>query len=856
MAIVISELNSIITGVFSENQSLDHQVRLNTYRDYWRFYLKKHWSYQRDPGDPTITLNYTRRIVDAVNNFTFKKGFEVKIPDDPATPENEQEDREFVRQKLEDTWRRNHKNLWMIDAAQQGAVTGDLFLRVSWDNEHVLEEPFARVDVIPSHLAFPEFGGPTGVDRKKLKRILVLTPVYEDTRADRSTRLMFPPRDSQYKSVVIMGEEWKAAEFDGSGRVISPVTVQYFRNGEPISDPQPSPIQEIPIVHIPNYPLSGEYYGVSDLVDIWELNRELNEKTTDISDIINYHGCVDEETEILTQHGWKRYSELHEGDMTLGLDRVRNLIVWQPVQRVNVYEYDGFLIEWADDIDALTTPNHRWLAERRIGGSRNYIREMVRTSKAEGEEVAVSQLTRGSRLVLGGGNPRCFAHVSIYSDEFVELLGWWISGGSLDETESGTELSFVCQLNSVKPEHVAEIRGLQSYFVARGETFTEQAELPNGMTRWYLGTELTSRLSAVAPGKKPTFDFLLSLTYGQAVRLFDVLLAANEACGCGEEVRHQDWPERRAFFQALCCMLGKRTTSYHNIRGNGVIGIYSCNTTYIERTRSKEVEYTGKVWCPTVETGLWFARRRGNTYWTGNSPVTIMSGAKIRDLERGANKVWAVPENAKVWNLEISGDLKASVEHFKSLKKAMLELGSVPEEVLGDIQPGASVSGVAMALKYLPIMEKRDIKVLTYGTGLRLVNRLILMTTEIGDPAFGQKMDQLRQGNKYRNDVTFPDPMPHDEAAELEKSRVRLELGLSTRRIELERSGKSQGEIESILQGVKEELEEENESMFDADKPSGLGRGEFQNARGGDPSVRGQKVSATFAKKASEVTLK
>ena len=239
--------------------------------------------------------------------------------------------------------------------------------------------------------------------------------------------------------------------------------------------------------------------------------------------------------------------------------------------------------------------------------------------------------------------------------------------------------------------------------------------------------------------------------------------------------------------------------------------------------------------------------------------MTIISGAKIRDLERGANKVWSVPEAAKVYNLEINGDLAASVNHVASLKRSMLELASVPEEVLGEVQMGANASGAALALRYLPIMEKRDIKVLTYGIGLRLINRLILMVTEIGDPEFGKKMDALNQGNKYRNDVVFPDPMPYDESAELEKSRVRIELGLSTRRLELERSGKSQGEIDAILQGVKEEREEENESLFGEngeEETGGIGRGQFQNARGGDPTVRGQKVSETFKNKASEITLK
>lgn len=257
---------------FTDSIAIDHQRRLHSYRKFWLFYLGKHWTYVRDPGDPTITINYSKRVVDVLCDFTFKKGFKVLIPDDPATPEKENDDREFVRVMLDETWRRNQLPLIALEMGQMGGVSGDVFLRTSWEANDLLEEPHVRVDIIPSHLVFPTFGGPHGVDRKKLTKVLILTPVYRETTgsekaAAKITTTSIRRGDERAQDLVILGEEWKAPVFGPDGTLVRPATVQYFEGGEPIGPATENPLGEIPVVHIPNYPLAGEFYGISDLVD-------------------------------------------------------------------------------------------------------------------------------------------------------------------------------------------------------------------------------------------------------------------------------------------------------------------------------------------------------------------------------------------------------------------------------------------------------------------------------------------------------------------------------------------------------------------------------------------------------------
>jgi hypothetical protein len=64
--------------------------------------------------------------------------------------------------------------------------------------------------------------------------------------------------------------------------------IEEYVNDELI-DSRMNPLGEIPVVHIPNIPVSGSPWGLSDAHDIITINRAYNEIATDVADIINYH---------------------------------------------------------------------------------------------------------------------------------------------------------------------------------------------------------------------------------------------------------------------------------------------------------------------------------------------------------------------------------------------------------------------------------------------------------------------------------------------------------------------------------------------------------------------------------------
>jgi hypothetical protein len=503
--------------LFSEELGLNHARRLQAYRRYWLAYFGEHWSYKRDPGEVENTVNYCRKAINSHLDFAFSKGFENIVPDDPSTTENEQLTRDFIKVKLDETWEKNNKELWLVDCGQGGGVTGDVFARVSWDKTDLFEDAYARVDIIPSHFCFPEFCGPHGVDRKRIKRLLIVIPTFMDVNWNELApgRLLEKNLGNNRVTLVMKAELWTSPVVDENGNIQTPAMVYEYEDNNLISE-RVNPLQEIPVVHIPNYPVTGEYYGISDLVDVVDLNTEFNEKITDISDIIDYHG----------------------------------------------------------------------------------------------------------------------------------------------------------------------------------------------------------------------------------------------------------------------------------------------------------------------------------------SPQTIVKGCRLNQLERGANRIWGIPETGDVFNLELKGDMSAALKHVEFLKKSFQELSSCPDHFWGTPLPISNTSGAALQIMFMPVLQKRDMKAMVYGAGIQRINRLILRMNEIADLDFAKKMKNIK--NRYRNKVKFPDPMPRDEVRELERNKLEKDLGITSRKFILKSRGLTDAQAKDIMKDADKDREEEALQDYEV----GLGSGNGNFARGGSSDTRGEKISEAMNDKA------
>ena len=236
-----------------------HGPRLNRYSSCWAWYLGHHWSYRREMGEQNITMNYVRTMSDYITNFCFGKGIQFKTPEQNAA---------IIPHLLQTVWEQhNSKHYVLWEMGQLAGVTGDCFVKVAY------EEPFidsagithaGRIRIIPLNPAhcFPEYHPH---DRDRILRFKLKYRFWGTS--PEGTRQV-------YTFTEILTED----------------SVEQYINDELI-DQYDNAIGVIPIVHIPNMTISSSPWGQSDIWDIISLNRELNEKMTEVSDIINYHAA-------------------------------------------------------------------------------------------------------------------------------------------------------------------------------------------------------------------------------------------------------------------------------------------------------------------------------------------------------------------------------------------------------------------------------------------------------------------------------------------------------------------------------------------------------------------------------------
>lgn len=191
-----------------------------------------------------------------------------------------------------------------------------------------------------------------------------------------------------------------------------------------------------------------------------------------------------------------------------------------------------------------------------------------------------------------------------------------------------------------------------------------------------------------------------------------------------------------------------------------------------------------------------------------SAPITLVYGAKIGNLEKGANKVWGgLPKDAKVENLGLQGDLTASANYIAETKTAMCEIAGIPETVLGGASAISNTSGVALQYINLPLIERTRIKRNCSTAGLKTVNEYILFIAMYH--GLIEKPEDISMRDFVSNEVTLPDTLPKDELMELQKIQQEMTIGIECRHGAMERTGKT--DIDRKLKEIDAERQEHPE---------------------------------------------
>lgn len=219
------------------------------------------------------------------------------------------------------------------------------------------------------------------------------------------------------------------------------------------------------------------------------------------------------------------------------------------------------------------------------------------------------------------------------------------------------------------------------------------------------------------------------------------------------------------------------------------------------------------------------------------APITIVKGARVQHLEKGARKVWGgIPEKGDVYNLNLEADLSSSLEYLDQLKKHIHNTGSVPEETMTNLQSVSNTSGSALHLQYQPILDRVARKQINYGDGLQTINRLILRFYE----ACGvlDLPEDVPPVAKYRTIIKWGDALPRDRSLDLADISTEMGLMIESKRGALERLGEENPEHK--LEEIRQESLEQAEMDFMSMGVSGFGDPEAgPDGMGGQPAPGG-----------------
>jgi DNA replicative helicase MCM subunit Mcm2 (Cdc46/Mcm family) len=202
------------------------------------------------------------------------------------------------------------------------------------------------------------------------------------------------------------------------------------------------PVYDLTIDGKPNFLVSGGI--VHNCVD--EMDKMTDQDRSSMHEAMESQ-CYDELTEILTNNGWKPFTDVEKDDLVASLSKEGELVFVKPTRYVDA-EYDGemYYIE-GRQVSLAVTPNHNMYVSlhKRADEWQPYRLQRMdsipidkkikfrRNASWKGEEKDKFQLPP----VVKYGNQKRVPHVSnreFNMDDWLEFLGYFISEGSVQRT--------------------------------------------------------------------------------------------------------------------------------------------------------------------------------------------------------------------------------------------------------------------------------------------------------------------------------------------------------------------------------------------------------------------------------------
>lgn len=368
--------------------------------------------------------------------------------------------------------------------------------------------------------------------------------------------------------------------------------------------------------------------------------KELQNKTGGLFGAAERTGCHDDQTEVLTDQGWKLFSHLTGEERVLTMDSSRDL-EWNQIDQQHEYSYDSDLYYLGGvHLDMALTPNHRMCISKKSNQFKfleleealnTYTRsfDIPHNNKLDFEPETTVIVKKV--LTESGKNP--FNDVQVELEDWVSFLGIWLSEGSISRNvliDGSGRRDYRVTVSQTKPDNTEKIRELF-------ERLPWSFSYDKGNFNIY---------------NKPLWTYLKQFGYQeqrfipddikkQPARVLEVFwdwLMLGDGCihkHTGEQTYYTTSKLLANDIQEMLIYMGDNSVSRVRpprdveIKGRK-ISAESCKPCFEITRMSKrnysvmlgnveKKHYKGKVYCLSVKNGTLLTRRNGRINWSGNS---------------------------------------------------------------------------------------------------------------------------------------------------------------------------------------------------------------------------------------------
>lgn len=335
--------------------------------------------------------------------------------------------------------------------------------------------------------------------------------------------------------------------------------------------------------------------------------------------------CVLPSTEVLTKRGW--VTDPQEGEEILSYEDGQ--YVWSKVNWVYRENHRGLMyrLESRNNFSIDVTPEHRWLV---------YNKETGKTYTTLTKDLKTSE-----QLIISADAVKDSQET--YEDEFVQLVGWLVTDGSL-----GNSNMYLTQSATYNPSKCKIIEDLLEPY--KGDWYVRSHKYAVGdgtQNKYCIKGTLRKKLAEVVGSKKMlSVEFVNSLSTRQRHLLLEAIIL-----GDGMYNKGGSWSitsnnkERIDEFQYLATLCGYRTSITNN--GNNTFKLrskskvssrYDYTKVSVSSLDISTYDYDGEVYCPNTDQGMVVFRSdatdvllSGNCVWLDEEcPQDIYNECNIR----------------------------------------------------------------------------------------------------------------------------------------------------------------------------------------------------------------------------------